>query len=81
MGRWMEFENEPMSPACFPNSGRSRNPGRAKSPSQVARKSSSVTEKATSGTRGAGAGKEGREGGLGLWQFVCKQVTSWHSVG
>lgn len=24
-------------------------------------------------------GNKGQESGLGSWQFVCKQVTSWHS--
>lgn len=71
-----------MSPAHFPNSGLSRNPARAKSPFQVARKPGIGDRESKVWDTWAGPGQERQEWGLGMWQFVCKQVTSyWHSVG
>lgn len=58
----MGFENEQMSPACFPNSSLSRNLARAKSPFKVARKPGLVTEKIMSGTLGQAQGRRGKNG-------------------
>ena len=40
-----------------------------------------VTETASLGHGGRPWGHVGQGWALGMWQFVCKQVTSWHSVG
>lgn len=69
-----------MSPAHFSNSSLSRNP-RAKQPFMVARKPDEDDRDSKSGTQGRAWGHVGQGWALGMWQFVCKQVTSWHSVG
>lgn len=74
MDEWTGLEGEETSPAHLPNSSLSRGPVATKNPFQMA------TEPGDWETV-VGPGHKEPEWGSGTWQFVCKQVTSWHSVG